>query len=50
MKQGHDHLCQREMPRECVGDRAALPHDASLFDINSKYGDVVSVDDVLEKL
>jgi maleamate amidohydrolase len=27
---------------ECVGDRAELPHLASLFDIDAKYGDVVS--------
>jgi maleamate amidohydrolase len=28
--------------RECVGDRHPAPHEANLFDINSKYGDVVS--------
>jgi len=27
--------------RECVGDRHSAPHEASLFDIDSKYGDVV---------
>ena len=36
------------MPRECVGDRARPPHDANLFDIDAKYGDVVGVDDVLQ--
>jgi maleamate amidohydrolase len=30
------------VPRECVGDRHSAPHEANLFDINSKYGDVVS--------
>jgi len=30
--------------REAVGDRAQAPHDANLFDIEQKYGDVVSVD------
>jgi nicotinamidase-related amidase len=35
------------VPRECVADRAQGPHDASLFDINEKYGDVVGLDDVL---
>jgi hypothetical protein len=30
-----------------VGDRAQAPHDANLFDIQQKYGDVVGVDDVL---
>ncbi|TFD85196.1 N-carbamoylsarcosine amidohydrolase [Cryobacterium serini] len=29
---------------EGVGDRAELPHLASLFDIDSKYGDVVTLD------
>jgi maleamate amidohydrolase len=29
------------VPRECVGDRHDGPHDANLFDINAKYGDVV---------
>ena len=36
------------MPRECVGDRAQAPHEANLFDIQQKYGDVVGVDDVLQ--
>lgn len=27
--------------RECVGDRHPGPHEANLFDIDSKYGDVV---------
>ena len=36
------------VPRECVGDRAQAPHEANLFDINAKYADVVSLDDVLE--
>jgi nicotinamidase-related amidase len=38
------------VPRECVGDRAPGPHEANLFDINGKYGDVVSVADVLARL
>jgi nicotinamidase-related amidase len=38
------------VPRECVGDRAAGPHDANLFDIQAKYGDVVGVEDVLAYL
>lgn len=32
------------VPRECVGDRHEAPHDAALFDINAKYGDVVPRD------
>jgi maleamate amidohydrolase len=35
---------------EAVGDRAALPHAASLFDIDAKYGDVVSLDETLAYL
>jgi maleamate amidohydrolase len=36
--------------RECVGDRAEAPHEANLFDIDSKYGDVVSKQEVLDYL
>ncbi|NUU25375.1 MAG: isochorismatase family protein [Streptomycetaceae bacterium] len=35
------------VPRECVGDRARGPHDAALFDIEAKYGDVKSLDDAV---
>jgi maleamate amidohydrolase len=35
------------VPRECVGDRAQGPHEANLFDIDAKYGEVVSFDDAL---
>ena len=35
------------VPRECVGDRAQGPHDAALFDIQAKYGDVVRLADAL---
>lgn len=38
------------VPRECVGDRAQGPHEANLFDMDQKYADVVSVDEVLEYL
>jgi maleamate amidohydrolase len=38
------------VPRECVGDRRPEPHEANLFDIDSKYGDVVSKADVLAYL
>ncbi len=36
--------------REGVGDRADGPHEANLFDIDAKYGDVVSVQDALDYL
>jgi len=29
------------VPRECVADRHPQPHEANLFDIDKKYGDVV---------
>lgn len=35
------------VPREAVGDRAQGPHDANLFDIQAKYGDVIDLDDAL---
>jgi len=35
------------VPREAVGDRNPAAHEANLYDIDTKYGDVVSVDDVL---
>lgn len=31
------------VPRECVADRHSGPHEANLFDINAKYGDVVDI-------
>jgi maleamate amidohydrolase len=34
--------------REAVGDRNPAAHEANLYDIDTKYGDVVSVDDVVE--
>ena len=33
--------------REAVGDRAQQPHDANLFDMSAKYGDVVSEDETI---
>ena len=33
--------------REAVGDRSAAAHEQSLFDLHSRYGDVVTVADVL---
>ena len=36
--------------REAVGDRAPGPHEANLFDINQKYGDVLANDEVVAYL
>jgi maleamate amidohydrolase len=38
------------VPAEAVGDRGQLPHQANLFDIDAKYGDVVSLAEVLDYL
>ncbi len=38
------------VPREAVGDRNPAAHDASLYDIDLKYGDVVSLDECIEAL
>ncbi|MGN9840391.1 isochorismatase family protein [Nonomuraea sp. H19] len=38
------------VPRECVGDRAPGPHEASLFDIHAKYGDVIDLAQALDYL
>jgi maleamate amidohydrolase len=34
---------------DCVGDRALAPHEANLFDIGQKYGDVIRSRDFLAK-
>ncbi|MGW3411921.1 isochorismatase family protein [Streptomyces sp. NPDC000888] len=38
------------VPRECVGDRAPGPHEANLFDIQAKYGDVIDLKDAVAYL
>ncbi|MBZ5702551.1 MAG: isochorismatase family protein [Acidobacteriia bacterium] len=38
------------VPEEAVGDRAEAAHAANLFDMDAKYGDVVTVAAVLEYL
>ena len=38
------------VPKQCVGDRAEPPHLANLFDIDSKYGDVVELDEAIDYL
>jgi len=34
------------VPRDCVGDRAIGPHEANLFDIGQKYGNVLESRDL----
>jgi nicotinamidase-related amidase len=38
------------VPREAVGDRNAAAHEANLYDIDAKYGDVVSLEEVVAHL
>lgn len=38
------------VPLEAIGDRAQEPHQANVFDIGAKYGDVVPIDEALEYL
>jgi nicotinamidase-related amidase len=38
------------VPREGVGDRNAAAHEANLYDIDAKYGDVVPLREVLARL
>ena len=47
---GMQHGFRVIVPHECVGDRHPEPHEANLFDINSKYGDVVDKATVMEYL
>jgi maleamate amidohydrolase len=36
--------------RDCVGDRAAAPHAASLFDMQQKYADVITLSELRQGL
>jgi nicotinamidase-related amidase len=38
------------VPREAVGDRNPAAHEANLYDIDAKYGDVLPLAEVLEHL
>lgn len=38
------------VPRETVGDRLASAHEASLFDIDMKYGDVAGLEETVNRL
>lgn len=38
------------VPREAVGDRNPAAHEANLYDIDAKYGDVVSLEEALDYL
>lgn len=47
---GCSHGYRVVVPESAVGDRAVDPHEANLFDINAKYGDVRPVGEVTEYL
>ena len=38
------------VPREAVGDRNPAAHEANLYDMDAKYGDVISVGETLDYL
>ena len=38
------------IPKTCVGDRAPEPHEANLFDMGSKYADVLDLETVVTEL
>jgi len=38
------------IPREAVGDRNPRAHEANLFDLNAKYADVASLEEVIAAL
>ena len=41
---------QYYIPRQCVADRAPVSHLVNLFDMDSKYGDVMDVEEVRSAL
>ena len=38
------------VPEDCCADRAQAPHDAAMYDIDQKYGDVTDSTDIYEYL
>lgn len=47
---GLQHDYRVVVPREAVGDRNEMAHEANLFDLNAKYADVLKLNDVLKHL
>ena len=47
---GLQHGYRVVVPREAVGDRNPEAHEANLYDIDAKYGDVLAVEYVLDHL
>lgn len=46
----HDNNLRTIIPRQAVGDRSRSAHEANLFDMDARMGDVVDVDEVLDYL
>jgi nicotinamidase-related amidase len=46
VQSGYDVL----VPRQCVADRAQGPHEASLFDMQAKYADVIALEEAARYL
>jgi len=36
--------------KDCVGDRATAPHEANLFDMSSKYADLMDCEAIVERI
>jgi len=47
---GMQHGFRMIIPKQCVGDRHKAVHDANLFDINAKNGDVLELDEVMRHI
>ena len=47
---GLQHDYRVVVPREAVGDRNLEAHEANLFDLDAKYADVVTLDELVELL
>ena len=46
----HRFVSRQHLPYECVFDRFQTSHRANLFDMNSKFADVVSIDELIADL
>jgi maleamate amidohydrolase len=47
---GVQHGFRTIVVRDCVGDRHPDPHEANLFDIDAKYGDVIGLSEAITQL
>lgn len=46
---GHSSNFRMIVPRDCVGEALEISHEISLFDIDSRYGDVASLEESVEQ-